>query len=629
MLAQTSGTQFGPSEEFELETINKGKSIITEHVQENTSAQRELKSFDGSLLSVWLSAFLALALLILTSVYAGNSSLLAGHRSFGRSPSNVLLVLRVLSELAGVMLATTIAGTLEVLQWMLISREGGKKGMSFTDYLVMNAGTGVPGLLRLAFGRGIPKLSSRFWSMARLIGIAMVPLLNVVIMSDVSTAITYDKLTDKAPVYGYGIGIFNASLAAIWHPMADMMFSTNFMYFLADGARVVDITAPDARKRCNSGEDGCEASYFVSGGSGDFAPALLASGGSRGADAFLAESQPGFVFDYTDGKHDWQFSDSDCSVFGADIAAWGLCLKDGEAENEIRARLIDCPADVASMFKCQTTRSWLRNPGFSSSLHSWYRSAEVAYSRVNDSILTHSFDDSTPRSPARIPASELLKAFILVFKSSNQASPFANALTLLGVGNNTAATPIYAWWYFHGASRLAATDPAAKRRGISGLQSMLGLAIYHCQPKAFGEIRDLGYDNTTSVGKAILASFPTNVQGTPVFPAALRYIIVIDRGTLVAYIVLGGSTLILCFAALVAVTFVSPINRERGSSSFPILDFLSECKVVHEGHNTRRSVMSLDAFKDRNGERNEKETLDRNTRGLRVILTERTSRLRT
>ena len=81
-------------------------------------------------------------------------------------------------------MATTIAGTLEVVQWTLISRQGGKKGMSFTDYLVMHAGTGVPGLIQLAFGRGVPKMSSRFWSMARLVGIAMVPLLNVVIMSE-------------------------------------------------------------------------------------------------------------------------------------------------------------------------------------------------------------------------------------------------------------------------------------------------------------------------------------------------------------------------------------------------------------------------------------------------------------
>ncbi|KAF1967526.1 hypothetical protein BU23DRAFT_559316 [Bimuria novae-zelandiae CBS 107.79] len=618
-------SQFASTVKVEA-TVNEFSPGTSVKANENSNTKTN-KILDGSLFTVWLSALCALTLLILTSIYAGNSSLLAGHRSIGRSPGNVLLVLRVLSELAGVMMATTIAGTLEVLQWTLISRQEGRKGMSFTDYLVMHAGTGVSGLIQLAFGRGVPKLSSRFWSMTRLIGIAMVPLLNVVIMSNVNTAITYDKLTITAPVTGYGVGTFNASLAAIWHPMADLLFSTNFMYFLSDGARVVDITAPAARARCNDGEENCVVSYYVSGGSGDFAPALLASGDSRGADAFLAEAQPGFVFDFTDGSNDWQFADNECSVFGADIAAWALCLKDGTEDNEIKARLIDCPADVASLFQCHDSRSWLKNQGFSTSLHSWYRSAEVAYSRVNDSILTHSFEGSPPQTPASIPAAELLTAFILVFKSSNQASPFANALTLLGVGNNTAATPIYAWWYFHGASRLANADATSRRRGISGLQSMLGLAIYHCQPKAFGEIRDLGYDNTTSVGKAILASFPTGVQGTPVFPAALRYIIVIDYATLIAYIVLGGATLILCFAVLVTVTFVAPSTKSRAYSSFPILDFLSKCEVVEQERDNRRSVISMDDFHHQASENGQQGIRIRETEGLRVVLTETNPRV--
>ena len=248
------------------------------------------------------------------------------------------------------------------------------------------------------------------------------------------------------------------------------------------------------------------------------------------------------------------------------------------------------------------------------------RSAEVSYSRVNDSILTHSFEKSPPKTIASIPAAELLTAFTLVFKSSNQVSPFANALTLLGVGNNTAATPIYAWWYFHGASRLANSDPAARRRGINGLQSMLGLAIYHCQPKAFGEIRDLGYDNTTSVGKAILASFPTGVQGTPVFPAALRYIIVIEFATLAAYITLGGVTLLLCFIALGIVTFVVPSNNKGGLSSFPILDFLSKCEVVEQEHDERRSLVSLEEIQNQAVENGRKGMHVQGTARFRVVL---------
>jgi hypothetical protein len=73
--------------------------------------------------------------------------------------------------------------------------------------------------------------------------------------------------------------------------MTDLLFSTNFMEFLSDGTRVVDITSPAARKLCdegNSDDQQCKLRYYVAGGVENFAPRLLAAGKSE-ADAFLAE----------------------------------------------------------------------------------------------------------------------------------------------------------------------------------------------------------------------------------------------------------------------------------------------------------------------------------------------------
>ena len=171
-------------DERSIQFEKDGSVSRTTTIDERQLEQAELpRRFHGSLVTVWLSAFLALTLLILTGIYAGDSSLLAGYRRLGQSPSNVLLVLRVLSELGGLLLAATIAGTFEEVQWMMISRKGQKTGMSFTDYLGLQPGTGVAGLLRLAFGLKIPQMSSRMWSVVRLFGIAIVPLLNVVVMS--------------------------------------------------------------------------------------------------------------------------------------------------------------------------------------------------------------------------------------------------------------------------------------------------------------------------------------------------------------------------------------------------------------------------------------------------------------
>src|SRR5213592_1708154 len=56
----------------------------------------------------WTAAGLALGLFIFTTVYASRSEFITRYHMIGRSPSNVLLMLRVLSELAGLMLSATI-----------------------------------------------------------------------------------------------------------------------------------------------------------------------------------------------------------------------------------------------------------------------------------------------------------------------------------------------------------------------------------------------------------------------------------------------------------------------------------------------------------------------------------------
>ena len=153
---------------------------ITHHRPQD---RRRRRRCSNSLLLRWLSALSALTLLVLTCIYASHSDLLPGYKSVGRSPSYVLLVLRVLSEVAGLLLATTIAGTFEEIQWMLIGRQGHGHGLSFTDYLGLDPGTGVLGLFNLFFGTRIRKLSSRAWGAIRLVAMIVVPLLNIVIMS--------------------------------------------------------------------------------------------------------------------------------------------------------------------------------------------------------------------------------------------------------------------------------------------------------------------------------------------------------------------------------------------------------------------------------------------------------------
>jgi hypothetical protein len=136
----------------------------------------------------WSSAFTSSALYILTVLYASQSTILSRVRSVGGSPSHTILVLRVLSELASLSLATTIAAVFEGLQCMLVSR--GKQtsgqtdgaGFELSNYLGLDSGTGILGLLGMALGRRVSKITTRSWSIIRLVAIVMIPLLNILIM---------------------------------------------------------------------------------------------------------------------------------------------------------------------------------------------------------------------------------------------------------------------------------------------------------------------------------------------------------------------------------------------------------------------------------------------------------------
>ena len=140
------------------------------------------------LLLSWTCAGLTLVFLILTALYASQTSVWSRFRLLYSSSSHTIFTLSVLSGLTGVCLAATIAATYQRLQWILIARKG---GVQCSKFLSLHPGTGVPGLLALAFGRGQPILNStRLWSVIRLLSLILVPALGILIMSKSSCDVT-------------------------------------------------------------------------------------------------------------------------------------------------------------------------------------------------------------------------------------------------------------------------------------------------------------------------------------------------------------------------------------------------------------------------------------------------------
>jgi hypothetical protein len=140
-----------------------------------------LPIFKGPLLMSWVMALLALAFFILTALYAFRSTVASNVQIIGSSPSRPTTVLRVLSELVAIFLAGTISGVFERLQHMFVSYR--RSGLRLTDYLGLDAGTGIFGLLGIFLRREGQRFPTRVWSAIRLSAMALVPVLSVLIMS--------------------------------------------------------------------------------------------------------------------------------------------------------------------------------------------------------------------------------------------------------------------------------------------------------------------------------------------------------------------------------------------------------------------------------------------------------------
>ena len=127
----------------------------------------------------WLVAVLTLVSLAVTALYA--TQRIGKLKFVTASSSTTILVLRVLSELTGVLLATSIALAFEKVQWLLTVRA---RGVPLKEYVALQAGTSVCGSLLLAARRSVPKANTRTWSVLRLLGVGIIPAMGILIMSE-------------------------------------------------------------------------------------------------------------------------------------------------------------------------------------------------------------------------------------------------------------------------------------------------------------------------------------------------------------------------------------------------------------------------------------------------------------
>jgi len=250
------------------------------------------------------------------------------------------------------------------------------------------------------------------------------------------------------------------------------------------------------------------------------------------------------------------------------------------------------------------------------------RHANIAYNRLNGTILSHEFLDSP--EAINISSPDLLGVFktLLEPTKSNPDTTFLSYLTLLGLGANKPVLPLSIWQYFEGLKELQVTIPQTTRRAITGLQSLLTIPIYHCQAKDFAELRKLliglASNNTNAaaqqLGQSIVELFPDVEPTVPIYPAFLRYNLQVGPHSLLAYMVISSFTLLLCLVAQLIGSFTEPGRKAQDMSSFPTRNILTDFEIRDE----KGKRVPRETFMDMNG-LSERDKLERMAK-MKIVL---------
>ena len=116
------------------------------------------------LVLTWLLFLLTASAFILTVYYAFDTTILTKSRLVGLSPTNTILIIRVLSGVTGFLMIALVASCSDRINWMLVAK---KKGSRMTDFLSLSATTDHLGLLTIIFSAGKNLFSSRGWAFLR------------------------------------------------------------------------------------------------------------------------------------------------------------------------------------------------------------------------------------------------------------------------------------------------------------------------------------------------------------------------------------------------------------------------------------------------------------------------------
>ncbi|KAF2786287.1 hypothetical protein K505DRAFT_380369 [Melanomma pulvis-pyrius CBS 109.77] len=527
----------------------------------------------------WSSTILALTFFLMTVSYATEKSRFSNVKFVHTSRSNTILVLRILSEAAGIFLASTIYSTFEVVQWVLISRPG---GIQFPQFLALQSSTGPLGLMVLAFGKGLPPhqwgMKPRIMSLIRLIAEVAVPVLGVLVMSNVDTKIVYVPLKDTLQPFAFGMEPFNGSVALQLGTMKDLFFNIGYVSFLANPLHAIDITPHSARgPGCPKGvsittSESCTRSVLITQEYQNV-EATLPLNQYLESQVVLSKHQQIYSFEYHDNI-ELSKDTLSCEMFHSGPAYYRLCIRNGENE-WIQAAIIPCPVSLMIAGNCTQDNSWHSSPGFTTAMKASFVTASVSYDRGNGQVLSHEIESDT--RPVSFKASELLAAMAIILNATATPTNLTISNPILGSPSNFFGRMVAGQMYRIG--KLMNSNPLARLKGVNAIQSLLGITIFYCQNGVLGQTILAYAPNAISTQNYQVGAFEKQQNSSLVALAETRYRIEVGRATLIAYTVLGGVTLLICFLTLAVGSILELVKLDAEPTLFPSLDFFTQCKV--------------------------------------------------
>jgi hypothetical protein len=507
----------------------------------------------------WLLTLPTIALFTLTVYIAfGNTGLLQSS-SVRSSIRQTILVLRVLSELTALCMASLIDGSLERLQWMLTART---KGFLLPGFLSLGSGTGKLGMLNLLHRdfRGGGR-----WSLLRLILALGVPALSVITLSSVNAGLYFEEYT-SFPVAA-GIGNFKPSNVRDWREIAALQISTDFKNFLQNSQLAVGVDPISIdRSICSdsdifTGRESCGTSSFVHGGLQLVTPSPTRNNSIPNSYVYLVKKMRGLQIDFHPLALTARFDGTtDCLVAGNEGSAVQFCVSNSE-KTIINAKYVQCPILISGNSSCLTDTSWLSSSGWTTSMIVHQRTADVYFSRYNFS--TVAIRNLSPPIVLEISHSSLLDVFNTTFSGNT-----------LGFSSNSPGQQFITYLSIY--LSFAETSSFGRFEAGNYLRNLLALPLYYFQPTYLSEeSRAINESNVDEPNPAV----PPELHTAAAF-ADPSYQLLVAKWSIWLYTIGGAVMITFCLVLLIVGSLPYTAGNVPDTTLWPAIDLMASCDTT-------------------------------------------------